>query len=517
MPMSPPKRPGRAAGGAGGTVPVAAMRGTSARPGWALRVLLLALVCACTARSAGTAAAAPSEEAAAANGAASPAPGRIAACPEACDGPLKYEASRCTKCEAARLHARCGGDLPDLPTLVAPLAPLLALARRRAGAGGQLVVTFASNTYMLTLFNWLHSATAAGVANYVVVALDNKTHRSLQLLGVPSFYSAAATAATREEFGVPLPGGKEPRPVDPAATFGDGLPRGSKLAFLWGYRILVLHALLRAGLTVLHTDIDVVLLRDPLPVLAAVPGDVVVQGGSMPRATQSRLGRALCMGFMLLRPTAATLLWFRMGRAFFGEYQDDQVAFNRALSDCTRVRWTTEGDPRPRVRIKDSMITGRAAFGNVTSIYRQIEGPFCVSLLASQTVPRRTGPCSLQAPSSLTAKQRRRAEIDALASTRDAVAIHCNSMTGSQAQSNRRLKMSGLLFVDKGTVGRALKKLDARLRGQGGGGAAAAAVPADLAAAPNTTFLIRYGAVHAMVPLRIVGDGPPHGDSACVL
>ena len=58
--------------------------------------------------------------------------------------------------------------------------------------------------YMTILFNWLHAVSVTGLSNYLVLALDLKTHRMLQKLGVPSFFNSAAIDATIKEFGIVL-------------------------------------------------------------------------------------------------------------------------------------------------------------------------------------------------------------------------------------------------------------------------------------------------------------------------
>lgn len=116
-------------------------------------------------------------------------------------------------------------------------------------------------------------------------------------------------------------------------------------------KLEAVHHALSTGRTVLHSDPDIVFLRDPLPRLATEGAEIVIQsdarpgvGLSAPRwpwsrfTTRSRLRSTICAGFMQARPTAATLRVFDRARPDAVDVRNDQDLLH------DRIVWRREAD-----------------------------------------------------------------------------------------------------------------------------------------------------------------------------
>ena len=324
------------------------------------------------------------------------------------------------------------------------LDELVAVARTRASDGGGdgrvIVLMFADSAYQHVVVNWLYAAAASNVSNSLVVSLDPGLHRTLQRLGAPSFYHPAAVETMSRVF--------------LANTTASA--RSAALAKVWGYRLLAIEALLASGLTVLQTDSDVVLFPNAVREITALPGDVVVQPGGMPASVASGWGVALCLGLILFRANARTVLLLRVARAFFAHAEyDDQIAFNYALKTCTQMvfksqAWDSAGPLLFGKRVKTALKTEPVFAYARKSQNAVLSGALTVTFMPAVLAPRRDGPCGLAAGKKGMTIEQRMARFDAaLAETPHSVAFHCNSATGKSKQSVKRLKVSGLYYVSE--------------------------------------------------------------------
>ena len=223
---------------------------------------------------------------------------------------------------------------PNKPSYIAPLhsnatlmavlqsapqrfARIVAFAKSHA-VENTVLFTVVSYSYRQALMNWLHAVTLSGIDSYVIVALDAELNAFLETRGIPCYFAG-----------------------DEMLTVGATLriDAAKKIALVWGYRYLVLSAILSSGVNVLQCDVDAFFLKDPRPRLRQVAGDVVAQRGNFPFNLGRSWGATMCFGFILYRPTVATLAWFEMSLLLFIEDPDDQVSFQRALSICSKVVW----------------------------------------------------------------------------------------------------------------------------------------------------------------------------------
>lgn len=102
---------------------------------------------------------------------------------------------------------------------------------------------------------------------------------------------------------------------------------------VWEFRTRVMMCLVKNDFDVLMSDSDALWLRDPIPELAAIKGDLVVQRGSFPqKASEPFYGTTMCMGFALFRAGGAgmvTLLEELLRDTI--KYRDDQWGINAAV------------------------------------------------------------------------------------------------------------------------------------------------------------------------------------------
>lgn len=248
-------------------------------------------------------------------------------------------------------------------------------ARSRADSNGMIVLTVATSPYRRPLMNWLHAAAACGLTNYVVVAMDGELYEFLTTLGIPSYMGSAEMERTAKLFELDF--------------------AKSRLKVVWALRYLLLRALLVSGVTVLQCDVDALLLRNPIPMLAEIKGDVVGQRGTFPFRINLSWGSTLCFGVIMYRPSAATLAWFDMALPRFYEIGDDQSEFQRAIDACTLVVWN-HGSTWPESRqehrsLKPKPVSDKIDYG-VTLQPITTEGTrLNITLLPSTKFPRKCG------------------------------------------------------------------------------------------------------------------------------
>ena len=184
------------------------------------------------------------------------------------------------------------------------------------------IVTFVNPDWMPLVRNWLCSLKGVGLSERVlVVAFGSSVCREISPVAC---YDVNATY--------------------PSSSYGQD-----------GYRKMLLHRteivlnLLKCGHTLLLSDVDVVFLRNPLPLLSAVANgkDIVFQGDSIDHKVVDRLlpytVSYACMGFVYMKPTESTgLLWEGVLSYQQKHYWNDQAAVNVCLRHpylMGRVRW----------------------------------------------------------------------------------------------------------------------------------------------------------------------------------
>lgn len=109
---------------------------------------------------------------------------------------------------------------------------------------------------------------------------------------------------------------------------------------IWNFRSMVLVCLVEGGRNVLMSDNDALWLKDPLPDLQDVPGDVLIQRGHWPpEYGDTTYGVTMCMGFALFRTGGKGMSTFlRVMQRVITKIGDDQIGVNLAAQRLD-IRW----------------------------------------------------------------------------------------------------------------------------------------------------------------------------------
>jgi hypothetical protein len=87
-----------------------------------------------------------------------------------------------------------------------------------------------------------------------------------------------------------------------------------------------------AAADMIHSDADAFWLRPPMPILDAVPDDLVFSREyGIPRAVAAKWGFVLCCGFFMARSTGPARAFFLRWREATRQRMDDQLALNELL------------------------------------------------------------------------------------------------------------------------------------------------------------------------------------------
>jgi hypothetical protein len=175
---------------------------------------------------------------------------------------------------------------------------LLKLADERK-ADNRLLVAFSDSKYLGVLLNWLVAIHRIGVRNYLVVSLDETIHAFLADRGFPSVL----------------------------------IKMDGPLHNLWRLRLVILRELCAHGVDVIHSDIDAVWLRDPIPEYFSRHADhlVISQGTVWPDDVLKKQGFVLCCGLFYLRSGSETLTLLDDVLRDIATTNDDQISLNRLI------------------------------------------------------------------------------------------------------------------------------------------------------------------------------------------
>lgn len=169
-----------------------------------------------------------------------------------------------------------------------------------------LVVTFSDWAYQPILENWLEHLSTLGVSNVRVYCLDARTERWCRK-----------------------------RSVSTELIAWDG-----SLGGLWARRLAIFHGLIESGVEFVHSDTDAIWLRNPfLGTDDQYEDDLVFSQGTIwPPEAFERWNLVLCCGWFRVKPSLATLSFFKDLIADVAISGDDQLSVNRLLVR-RNLRW----------------------------------------------------------------------------------------------------------------------------------------------------------------------------------
>ena len=207
---------------------------------------------------------------------------------------------------------------------------------RKYAQDGVIIIAFANDLY-LPLFNlWFRLFRKHNLRNYLIFSLDQTLHAKLRARNINSCLL----------------------PLEKSA-----FSRGN----LWILRAAVVREILRAGIHVIHTDIDAFWLRNFLELLATHPDDLVIsRDRGVPREIVDQWGFTLCCGIYLLRSNAATVKFMDSYLPRVEELKDDQRALNYMLHDA-KVVWRQDGANNRHTRVAGHDITVEALSSDIAA------------------------------------------------------------------------------------------------------------------------------------------------------
>ena len=174
------------------------------------------------------------------------------------------------------------------------------IARRQQSRQEPLVLCFVDGTYSVLIGNWMAHLRRLGIDNVAICALDDTAFAVAEQEGAAAYRVASQKT----------------------------------LADLWRLRAEFFMALLRAGVDFVHSDVDAIWLRDPLPRLRGLNADLVFsQGKTWPPDVHKVWGFVLCCGLFSARATPAVAGLFERVCVRIASERDDQLSVNRELRD----------------------------------------------------------------------------------------------------------------------------------------------------------------------------------------
>jgi hypothetical protein len=150
-------------------------------------------------------------------------------------------------------------------------------------------------------------------------------------------------------------------------------------ADIYNYRLKAAITLLTIGHHVIMSDVDALFISNPLDLLL-LPHDIIASRGRFPYSLAGKWGGAICMGWVILKPTALDIV--KRASLLMTTIGDDQISINSVLNSLG-INWTTRpyymGNERLQV-LDGSTFTGNKDGAETT--------PVLVGLLEYKIVPR---------------------------------------------------------------------------------------------------------------------------------
>lgn len=164
-------------------------------------------------------------------------------------------------------------------------------------AGSKFVVlAFSNKRYLRVLRNWIVAMKRSGVGNFLIIALDEKTRKECARLRVACYKIT----------------------VD-----------GSNHKQLMRARVRIFRDLTKMRVDFVSSDLDAVWLRDPLPYLESLEGDLLVsQGTVQPPEILKQWGFVLCSGFFASRASEKMRIFYDM---MIEDDRGDQISMSHML------------------------------------------------------------------------------------------------------------------------------------------------------------------------------------------
>lgn len=238
---------------------------------------------------------------------------------------------------AGRPLVRIGDALRQKPQ------PLEDAAAQAADANGNVILVICNSNYKPILENWICSAEAVADLPILICAMDEQLAEEMADAGFVTCH----------------------------------LPWTGNLHDLWKLRLDAVRRVVSAGYNAIHTDVDAVWVKNPIPILDEIDADVIgSQGTIWPPTALEAWGHVMCFGFVFFRSSPASLRVINQMTdiANASETFDDQKALNETLIGAG-VNWQTPETPGYPLEIYEKTfvchkapLLGEGAFDQETPI-----------------------------------------------------------------------------------------------------------------------------------------------------
>lgn len=173
------------------------------------------------------------------------------------------------------------------------------------------VIVFADVSYLEVLKNWWNYFSAVATNKVIVVALNDGLESQIE--GLPMACVTIAWSGSLEE--------------------------------LWLLRAQLFSQISAAGVDFIHSDIDAIWKRNPVPFCQSFEADFVFSPGTVwPPDVVKEWGFVVCCGFFFVRATARASAFFQRVAHKLSEVSDDQVVVNRVLRE-DGMKWRFSSEP----------------------------------------------------------------------------------------------------------------------------------------------------------------------------
>lgn len=124
-----------------------------------------------------------------------------------------------------------------------------------------------------------------------------------------------------------------------------------KAVFTVSLKFFVASSYLKAGYSVLYSDVDAIWMKNPMHELNNMDADFIFQPGSFPEDAKEMWGFSVCTGFFFIRPNARTITF---SDAFHENFDgDDQRTLNKVLLDNYDVQWSSKPENWEHCALQD--------------------------------------------------------------------------------------------------------------------------------------------------------------------
>ena len=184
--------------------------------------------------------------------------------------------------------------------------PALRAVAAKSAEGIPVIIAFSNRLYLRVLRNWVAAMRRLQIENFVIIALDEETRAECAALSVPHGIAHAGSSQFKD---------------------------------LMRARVKLFRDLAGRGIDFINSDLDAVWLRDPLPYLESLDGDLLVsQGTIQPPDILERWGFVACSGFFLSRASERMRRFYDL---MIADDRGDQISMSQVLvSDNVKFKVT---------------------------------------------------------------------------------------------------------------------------------------------------------------------------------